>query len=58
MLLNSLDCTVSMAEFLACSEETFVKKMNEKTKKLGMNEISYQLDNNAVAKVDIMLIQK
>lgn len=36
------DAAVAMAEFVAGSEENFVKMMNEKAKKLGMNNTNYE----------------
>ncbi len=35
------DCTVAVAEHIAGSEETFVGKMNEKAKELGMKNTSF-----------------
>jgi serine-type D-Ala-D-Ala carboxypeptidase (penicillin-binding protein 5/6) len=35
------DAAVAMAEYLAGSEEAFVKKMNERAKELGMNDTSF-----------------
>lgn len=36
------DCVVAMAEFIAGSEEGFVMMMNDKAKKLGMNDTNFK----------------
>ena len=41
-LVSANDCTVAMAEYLAGSEENFVKQMNEKAKELGMNDTTFK----------------
>ena len=35
-------CCVAMSEFISGSEETFVMKMNERAKELGMNDTSFK----------------
>lgn len=41
-VVSANDCTVAMAEYLAGSEEAFVKLMNEKAKELGMNDTTFK----------------
>ena len=41
-VVSANDCTVAMAEYLAGSEENFVKQMNEKAKELGMNDTTFK----------------
>ena len=41
-VVSANDCTVAMAEYLAGSEESFVQMMNEKAKKLGMNDTCFK----------------
>lgn len=41
-VVSANDCTVAMAEYLAGSQESFVEKMNEKAKELGMNDTSFK----------------
>ena len=36
------DCVVAMAEYIAGSEESFVQMMNDKAKKLGMNDTTFK----------------
>lgn len=49
-IASANDASVAMAEFVAGSEESFVKKMNERAKELGMNNTNfvncYGLDND------------
>ena len=41
-VVSANDCTVAMAEYLAGSEENFVKQMNERAKELGMNDTTFK----------------
>lgn len=41
-VVSANDCTVAMAEYLEGSQEAFVQKMNEKAKKLGMNDTCFK----------------
>lgn len=41
-VVSANDCTVAMAEYLAGSEELFVKMMNDKAKELGMNDTLFK----------------
>lgn len=41
VVASANDCTVAMAEHIAGSEETFVEKMNEKAKMLGMENTNF-----------------
>lgn len=50
-LHSSNDVTVSLAELVAGSEETFVVMMNEKAKELGMNKTKF-LDCSGLTDVD------
>ena len=40
-VVSANDCTVAMAEFIAGSEEMFVKQMNDRAKSLGMNDTNF-----------------
>ena len=58
------DCTVAMAEYLAGSEEAFVKKMNERAKELGMNDTVFKnchgldTDGHVTSSNDIALMSR
>ena len=41
LVVSANDCTVAMAEHLAGSEQAFVAIMNDKAKKLGMNDTNF-----------------
>ena len=41
-VVSANDCTVAMAEYLAGSEENFIKQMNERAKELGMNDTTFK----------------
>ena len=41
-VVSANDCTVAMAEYLAGSQEAFVNLMNDKAKKLGMNDTCFK----------------
>ena len=41
LVVSANDCTVAMAEHLAGSEDAFVVLMNERAKKLGMNDTNF-----------------
>ncbi len=41
-VVSANDCSVAMAEFLAGTEESFVQKMNERAKTLGMNDTTFK----------------
>ncbi len=40
-VVSANDCVVAMSEFIAGSEEMFVKQMNDKAKELGMNDTHF-----------------
>ena len=40
-VVSANDCTVAMADYLAGSQESFVERMNEKAKELGMNDTTF-----------------
>lgn len=40
-VVSANDCVVAMAEFIAGSEEVFVQQMNDRAKKLGMNDTNF-----------------
>ena len=58
------DATVALAEYLAGSEEAFVKKMNEKAKELGMNDTTFKnchgldTDGHVTSSYDIALMSR
>lgn len=58
------DATVAMAERISGTEETFVKKMNEKTKELGLKNTNFvtstglDADNHYSSAYDMALIAK
>ena len=41
-VVSANDCVVAMAEHIAGSEEAFVQMMNDKAKKLGMNDTTFK----------------
>lgn len=41
-VVSANDCVVAMADYLEGSQETFVAKMNEKAKELGMNDTCFK----------------
>ena len=41
-VVSANDCTVAMAEFLCGSTESFVEKMNNRAKELGMNDTCFK----------------
>ena len=41
-VVSANDCTVAMAEYLAGSQESFVEKMNDRAKELGMNDTTFK----------------
>ena len=41
-VVSANDCTVAMAEYLAGSEESFVQRMNQRAKELGMNDTTFK----------------
>ena len=41
-VVSANDCTVALAEYIAGSEELFVKMMNDKAKELGMNDTTFK----------------
>lgn len=63
-VVSANDCTVAMAEYLAGNEETFVEKMNEKAKQLGMNDTTFKNchgideDGHVTSAYDIALMSK
>ena len=58
------DCVVAMAEYIAGSEEAFVQMMNDKAKKLGMNDTTFKNchgldeDGHVTSSYDISLMSK
>ena len=63
-VVSANDCTVAMAEYLAGSEEAFVKKMNAKAKELGMNDTCFKNchgideDGHVTSSYDIALMSR
>ena len=63
-VVSANDCTVAMAEFLGGSEESFVAQMNEKAKKLGMNDTTFKNshgideDGHVTSAYDIALMSR
>ena len=41
-VVSANDCTVAMAEYLEGSEQSFVEKMNQRAKELGMNDTTFK----------------
>ncbi len=41
-VVSANDCCVAMSEFIAGSEESFVEKMNQRAKELGMNDTTFK----------------
>ena len=58
------DCVVAMAEFIAGSEDSFVKMMNDKAKSLGMNDTCFKNchgldeDGHVTSSYDIALMSR
>ncbi len=58
------DCVVAMAEYIAGSEEAFVQMMNDKAKKLGMNDTCFKNchgldeDGHVTSSYDIALMSR
>ena len=63
-VVSANDCTVAMAEYIAGSEEAFVKKMNEKATSLGMKDTCFKNchgideDGHITSSYDIALMSK
>ena len=63
-IASANDAAVSMAEFVAGSEESFVEKMNSKAKELGMNDTNFvnacglDADGHVTSAHDIALMSK
>ncbi len=63
-VVSANDCTVAMAEYLAGSEEAFVKQMNEKAKTLGMKDTVFKNchgideDGHVTSSYDIALMSR
>lgn len=63
-IASANDAAVSMAEFVAGSEEAFVEKMNAKAKELGMNDTTFvnacglDADGHVTSAYDIALMSK
>ena len=63
-VVSANDCTVAMAEFIAGSEEEFVKQMNKKAKELGMNDTYFKNshgideDGHLTSSYDIALMSR
>ena len=63
-VVSANDCTVAMAEYLAGSQEAFVKKMNAKAQELGMKDTTFKNchgideDGHVTSAYDIALMSK
>lgn len=63
-VVSANDCVVAMAEHIADSEEAFVEMMNEKAKKLGMNDTTFKNchgideDGHVTSSYDIALMSR
>lgn len=63
-VVSANDCVVAMAEHLAGTEEAFVKQMNDRAKKLGMNDTVFKNchgideDGHVTSSYDIALMSK
>ena len=63
-VVSANDCTVAMAEYLAGSEEAFVRQMNERAKELGMNDTVFKnchgidTDGHVTSAYDIALMSR
>ena len=63
-VVSANDCVVAMAEHIAGSQEAFVEKMNDKAKKLGMNDTTFKNchgideDGHITSAYDISLMSK
>ena len=63
-VVSANDCTVAMAEYLAGSQESFVEKMNQKAKELGMNDTTFKNchgideDGHVTSAYDISLMSR
>ena len=63
-VVSANDCVVAMAEHIAGSEEAFVQMMNDKAKKLGMNDTSFKNchgideDGHVTSAYDIALMSR
>ena len=63
-VVSANDCTVAMAEYLAGTQESFVEKMNEKAKELGMNDTTFKNchgideDGHVTSAYDISLMSR
>ena len=63
-VVSANDCVVAMAEHIAGSEEAFVQMMNDKAKKLGMNDTTFKNchgideDGHVTSAYDISLMSR
>ena len=63
-VVSANDCTVAMADYLCGSQEAFVQKMNERAKKLGMNDTTFKNchgideDGHVTSAYDIALMSR
>lgn len=63
-VVSANDCVTAMAEYLGGSTENFVKMMNDKAKKLGMNDTNFvnchglDEDNHLTSAYDIALMSR
>ena len=63
-VVSANDCVTAMAEYLGGSEENFVNMMNEKAKKLGMNDTTFKNchgideDGHETSSYDISIMSK
>lgn len=63
-IASANDASVAMAEFISGSEETFVKKMNDRAKELGMNNTNFincyglDADGHMTTALDVALMSR
>ena len=63
-VVSANDCVMAMAEYIAGSEEGFVKMMNDKAKELGMNDTTFKNchgideDGHVTSSYDISLMSR
>ena len=63
-VVSANDCTVAMADYLCGSQESFVQKMNQRAKELGMNDTTFKNchgideDGHVTSAYDIALMSR
>lgn len=63
-VVSANDCSVAMAEYISGSEELFVEQMNQRAKKLGMNDTTFKnchgidADGHLTSAYDIAIMSK